>query len=81
MKTQPNDQRRSDRHNNITHGYPAKSSTDNLPSSERDAGRDNLKMSMVNPRTVLSGFKFVGNSRGPVMDYAGGHNPGRHMKY
>lgn len=81
MKRQPNDQRRSDRHNNLPHRYPAKSSTDNLPSSERDAGRDNLKMSMTNPRTVLSGFKFVGNSRGPVMDYSGGHNPGKHMRY
>ena len=83
MPKQRAGQRRGDFH--LTALYPPrKHSTDNIPSSERPPGRDNLRMSMVNPRTVLSGFTFVGNSRGPVMNYAGPmgkgyHNPGTKM--
>lgn len=77
--------RRSDMHNEHPKKYPAKSSTDNKPSSERQPGMDNLRMTMLNPKTVLSGFKFVGNHRGPVLDYGGGsggyHNPGKHVRY
>lgn len=69
-------ERRSDTH----HRRNARS-TDNIPGSEREPGKDNLRMSVVkNPFTPMASYKMVANSRGPVMDYrtasGGYHNPG-----
>jgi len=82
-------QRRSDAHHR-----PNGRSTDNIPSSEREPGMDNLRRGGANetnpfmqPRTAMAGYRFkmVGNSRGPVMDYrtasGGYHNPGKHNPY
>lgn len=84
MPMGPAGMRRGNIHDKRENTRLAKSSTDNLPSSERAPGRDNLRMSHLNPKTVLAGFKFVGNSRGPVMNLAGPgghsyHNPGSKM--